>query len=109
MVSIVATLFTKGGRVGMVIIMHGNHDEPKKRRNTIETRKSSLKFVLSRGCAFGYFSWLKSREESPFKLALEHEDDYGEDQIKHVDLVPNIDNIQGFNFENIQDHIIRIK
>ena len=80
MVSIVATLFANRGRVGMVVIMHGNHDEPIK-RNTIETSKSSLKFVLPRGCAIGYFSQLKSREESPFKLALEDEDDYGEDQM----------------------------
>ena len=49
MASIVATLFTNGGRVGMVVIMHSNHDEP------------------------------------------------------------NVENIQGFDFENIQDHIIRIK
>ena len=109
LVSIVATLFTNGGRVGMVVIMHCNHDEPKKRRNTIETSKSSLKFVLSRGYAIGYFSQLKSSEDSPFKLALEHEDDYGEDQMQHVTSVPNVDNIQGFDFDNIQDHIIRIK
>ena len=65
--------------------------------------------MLSRGCAVGYFSQRKSREESPFKLALEHEDDYGEDQMQHVASVPNVDNIQGFDFDNIQDHIIRIK
>ena len=41
--------------------------------------------------------------------ALEHEDDYGEDQMQHVASVPNVDNIQGFELDNIQDHIIRIK
>ena len=56
LVSIVATLFSKGGRVGMVVIMHGNHDEPTKRRNTIETRKSSLKFVLQEVVQLGIFS-----------------------------------------------------
>ena len=29
--------------------------------------------------------------------------------MQHVDSVPNVYNIQGFNFDNIQDHIIRIK
>ena len=79
MVSIVATLFTNGGRVGMVVIMHGNHDEPTNRRNTMNHD------------------------------ALEHEDDYGEDQMQHVASIPNVDNIQGFYFDNIQEHISRIK
>ena len=55
---------TNGGRVGMVVIMDGNHDEPTKRRNTMNHD------------------------------ALEHKDDYGEDQMQHVGLVPNVDNIQ---------------
>ena len=73
-------MVTNGGRVGMVVIMqYGNHDEPTKRRNIMNHD------------------------------ALEHKDDYEEDQMQHVALVPNVDNIQGFDFDNIQDHIIRIE
>ena len=46
----------------MVVIMHGNHDEPTKRRNTMNHD------------------------------ALEHKDDYGEDQMQHVASVPKHDN-----------------
>ena len=60
---IVSTV-TNGGRVGMVVIMHGNHDEPTKRRNTMKHD------------------------------ALEHKDDYGEDEMQHVASVPNVDNTQ---------------
>ena len=31
----ILSMVINGGRVGMVVIMHGNHDEPKKRRNTM--------------------------------------------------------------------------
>ena len=29
--------------------------------------------------------------------------------MQHVTSVPNVDNIQGFDFDNIQDHIIGIQ
>ena len=60
----ILSMVTNGGRVGMVVIMHGNHDEPTKRRNTMNND------------------------------ALEHKDDYGEDQMQHVASVPKFDNIQ---------------
>ena len=31
----IISMVTNGGRVGMVVIMHGNHDEPTKWRNTM--------------------------------------------------------------------------
>ena len=60
----ILSMVTSGGRVGMIVIMHGNHDEPTKMRNTMNHD------------------------------ALEHKDDYGEDQMKHVSSLPNVDNIQ---------------
>ena len=60
----ILNMVTNGGRVGMVVIIHGNHDEQPKRRNTMNHD------------------------------ALEHKDDYGEDQMQYVALVPNVDNIQ---------------
>ena len=60
----ILSMVTNGGRVGMVVIMNGNHYEPTKRRNTMN------------------------------HYSLEHKDDYGEDQMQHVASVPNVDNIQ---------------
>ena len=47
----ILSMVTNGGRVGMVVIMHGNHDEPTNRRNTMNHD------------------------------AIEHKDDYEEDQM----------------------------
>ena len=60
----ILSMVANGGRVGMVVIMHGNHDEPTKRRNTMNHN------------------------------ALEHKDDYGEDQMQHVSSVPSVENVQ---------------